>query len=730
MGSDGRPRSPAVQNSAPRSVFSDSVIAAGAPSRRVHPDTWSRQQSPNPGNVPSQLESVSCTTPGDCTAVGLQWVYRNGQLGFDPLVVRTTDGATWQSVGGELTADWREATLWGVSCSAPTRCHAVGYVSRVDRRALVMRTRTGDFWRELPAPTVNGRDHWLRAIDCTTALACTAVGRYAGGAALDRALVMRTTNGNNFAKVESPNPAGSDLHDVSCSSATSCTAVGHRPGQSMAFVLRGAGFTWTRALTPTAPGVYAARCLVPVGEPVHSGRRAFDLRNVAPHDRWRDLVFAESRVRASPENAQGGELSAAAEVHRGGKLQPRRATPSTHHARDVGDGGMMRAKLLRRIGVVGCLTALVAAGSVGVAHADNPWVRVAAPAPGTDAGASSVSCVSETMCTAVGTYSTAAGASRTLIMRTVDGLTWTRQASPNPAGGNSHLTSVSCTSATHCTAVGSTSFLDGILVIFTLPLVVRTTDGVTWQAVGGQLNGQFSEASLYGVSCRSATRCFAVGTLVGDHRRALILRTTNGTFWRDQSQVTTTGTEHWLRAVDCTSNVRCTAVGTHSNGSQRPRTLVMRTIDGRTWAQVPSPNAAPGTTGSSLDAIDCVGPTCTIVGYGSVTDRALILRTTDGTTWTRMPTPVASGMWLMHGISCQSTTECTAVGNLDHGSAHELVILRTADGSTWSTPDPSAHKIRRSGRGVSCAVALRCFAVGSFQSFFQGPSKALILRET
>ncbi len=84
------------------------------------------------------------------------------------------------------------------------------------------------------------------------------------------------------------------------------------------------------------------------------------------------------------------------------------------------------------------------------------WAIQISPNPSGAAGSGldGVSCTSATACTAVGSYTGATGATRTLAERW-NGATWAIQSTPNPiAATSSSLSSVSCTSNTSCTAVG------------------------------------------------------------------------------------------------------------------------------------------------------------------------------------------------------------------------------------------------------------------------------------
>jgi len=65
-----------------------------------------------------------------------------------------------------------------------------------------------------------------------------------------------------------------------------------------------------------------------------------------------------------------------------------------------------------------------------------------------------VSCTSSTSCRAIG-YSRENGKVKRALAESWNGTTWSIQAAPNPGEGEVNLKSLSCTSSTACTAVGS-----------------------------------------------------------------------------------------------------------------------------------------------------------------------------------------------------------------------------------------------------------------------------------
>jgi len=128
-----------------------------------------------------------------------------------------------------------------------------------------------------------------------------------------------------------------------------------------------------------------------------------------------------------------------------------------------------------------------------------------------------------------------------------------------------------------------------------------------------------------------------------------------------------------LYAISCPSPTACTAVG-HSGNSNNQRTLT-ETWDGTRWTITPS--TSPDNTGARLFGVSC--PTaldCTAVGdTGSGSSERSLIETWNGTNWTTSSSPntAQNSPTRLLGISCATTTACTAVG--DHGPPDHLEPL-------------------------------------------------------
>jgi hypothetical protein len=239
--------------------------------------------------------------------------------------------------------------------------------------------------------------------------------------------------------------------------------------------------------------------------------------------------------------------------------------------------------------------------------------------PSTDAGVmNGVSCVDTSNCWAVGEDDS----SNTLVEHW-NGTAWSSQSSPNGASAND-LLGVSCIGATNCWAVGS--YFDPA------PSLARNLiehwDGGAW-SVATNLAGsdndspQQNDNALFGVTCLSASYCWAVGNYQqsGQPLRTLIDRY-DGTSWSfvpgTPNNAIGNATNNLLRGVDCADTGHCAAVG---DVSLPDRTLILmfQVTAGPSPSPTPTPTSLPvppaglatsdGSTGGAL-----VGP---LTGLGA-----------------------------------------------------------------------------------------------------------------
>ena len=201
----------------------------------------------------AQLETVSCASPGNCAAGG----YYTASGAQQAFVVDETNG-TWgtaQPVLGAATLNaGRMATLNSVSCRTAGNCAAGGYFTdgSDDQRAFVVDETNGTWGTAAQVPGMNS----VAAVSCASAGDCTG----AGGVLVtsgDHADVVAETGGTWGAATEVPGMSQLGDRDGSESRAISCTASGYcsvggdysYPGASAPFVASGADRSWGNAQT-------------------------------------------------------------------------------------------------------------------------------------------------------------------------------------------------------------------------------------------------------------------------------------------------------------------------------------------------------------------------------------------------------------------------------------------------------------------------------------------------
>lgn len=301
---------------------------------------------------------------------------------------------------------------------------------------------------------------------------------------------------------------------------------------------------------------------------------------------------------------------------------------------------------------------------------------------------------------------------------------WSILSTPTPTGAtSSQLASASCTASTACTSVGNYVNSGGTR----MPLAERW-NGTTWAAQTPPSPTGAVSSLLSGVSCTSSTACAAVGYYNDGTTDRPFAETWNGISWTVQTTPSPSGaTNIRLRAVSCTSSTACTAVGSYESGSST-LTLGMR-WNGTAWTIQSTPNPS-GSPYSSLKGVSCTSSTaCTAAGRYETSTGAYqtLAEFWNGSTWAVQSTATTSG--LLEGASCTSSTACTAVGGKFVSGTPERGLLERWNGTSWSTQTNAEPSGSEAGElhGVSCVSATSCTAVG-FYYYAGGTSAPLIER--
>jgi hypothetical protein len=219
-----------------------------------------------------------------------------------------------------------------------------------------------------------------------------------------------------------------------------------------------------------------------------------------------------------------------------------------------------------------------------------------------------ISCTTTSQCTAVGYHTdpTFAHENMTWAMRW-NGTSWSTQTTPNPAGyGSAELSSVACTSATSCLAVGQ--WTDGPTIVY--GTMTMSWNGTTWTLLTtAQPPAGPARPNLASVSCSSAAACTAVGGYGGiDGSSGSVIERWNGSTWTVQTNPSPAGDLH---SVSCPTATKCVAVGESASGLAAYATV----WNGTSWT-AQSPPMMAGASNGGLQAVACLGATaCEAVGY-------------------------------------------------------------------------------------------------------------------
>jgi hypothetical protein len=346
------------------------------------------------------------------------------------------------------------------------------------------------------------------------------------------------------------------------------------------------------------------------------------------------------------------------------------ATPVWTIAASPGGGGTAQSILEG----TSCLSAsfCVAVGYTGMntplveTWNGSAWSTSSAPDPtgSSQAQLDGVSCFDASDCVAVG-YDATGDTFQTLI-ESWNGVIWSISSSPNvSASGPMGLSSVSCSGTASCDAVGYSS----------LGTLVEQWNGFTWTIMSSPNPGDSDFAQLNSVSCSNSLHCMAVGYSGTEALSELW----NGSSWTLKPVSNPSGSsESFLYGVSCVKKSKCVAVGDDWNGSHT--VTLIESWSGTTWSVDTSPNPT-GSMSSPLQGVFCRSATdCVAVGpsyNGSIT--TTLVELWNGKTWTVSPSPNPSGSTFtgLLGVSCSSTSKCSAVGYFTNSDQIALPLIES-----------------------------------------------------
>jgi hypothetical protein len=339
----------------------------------------------------------------------------------------------------------------------------------------------------------------LYGVSCTGKAQCTATGLVTTRSGKNTRTLAERWNGTKWAVQSTPTPLTGGLQGgalaagVSCTSGHACVAAGYSYSKN-SFRLLGEGWNGTKWATQPLNKQPAA--VLPVGIACTWAKNCLTVglrgsgATVAEH--WNGKKWSVLATKLA------GMLSGV-------------TCPGTANCSAVGERGSGK--------------------SLAEHWNGKTWSVQTTANPSAASPLFGVSCHPAGTCIAVGT-TTASGITDTPLAEQWNGTKWANIHAVDPTAGDvAELDSVSCVSATDCWAVGDAGPTSGNSV----SALAEQWNGSTWSVVSTPAVATF--ATLDSVSCTSASHCVAVG---GDSATALgsvhtLVEVWNGTTWTHQT---------------------------------------------------------------------------------------------------------------------------------------------------------------------------------------------------
>jgi hypothetical protein len=319
---------------------------------------------------------------------------------------------------------------------------------------------------------------------------------------------------------------------------------------------------------------------------------------------------------------------------------------------------------------------------------------------------SSLSCTSASRCLAVGEAESGAVDPTGDFSLSYDGRHLRPlQAPAPPTVFDNRFAAVDCATASVCMAVGSftAAGLDA-------PDVDRIHDGVSNPTRIGIVTGTGDNVRLLAVSCENKANCVGVGTDRDGVNTQGVVAIDQSNRW-DGVVLPDPGTT--LRGVTCASRIHCVIVGQQLNGMAQPQARIVDFSEATGLSAVTTPK--PGGPDSSLAAISCANVNhCVAVGYRrpSAGHNRTLIESWNGHHWSVARSANVSGASdELLGVSCSSTGRCVAVGTV---TKHSVVtpLVEAPHRGVWKIV-PGIHRLKSGELNAVSCVTAGCTAVGS-----------------
>jgi len=673
---------------------------------------WTVNSVPVPeGTENAYLEGVSCTSVNACMAVGFS--EPTGSEGTVLPLILTWNGEKWSLLAMPPPLHGSDR-IWpaAVSCTSSSWCMVVGSGTERAGNHAVAQVWTSEGWTTVQDTSLEDGS-FLPDVSCAGPDACTALisDSSVNYSKKDTPDVERW-EGKEWKQEALPEPVGAEGGEplgISCSSADACAVVGASfvRGSWVPVAFGWNGSSWSLQSTAdeaqekeTPAGFGGLLEDVSCVSAIHCVAAGGYIVTVAS----KYLLYTNSRPLAEVYQTPPEAVTEAAssvkqtEATLNGTVNPTGADTSYYF--EYGHTTSYGSK-----------TGEVDLGS-GTSN-----VKVSAAKEAFFGGEDS--CTSSTACEAVGDYENSSGVELPLAERW-NGTEWLLQSVPSPAGAKqASLTSVSCRS-TECEAVEYYENSSGVKLT-----LAERWNGTEWEIQSTPNLEGAKESRLTSVSCSTAASfCTAVGYYKNSSGIIVTLAERwNGTEWTIQSTPNPEGaTESALEGVSCSGpGEHCTATGSYKNSSGVRMTLA-ESWSGSKWA-IKSTVNPEGAKSSQLEGVSCTEYNgCTSTGYyeNSSSVRLPLAERWNGTKWEvqSTPTPEGAKASYLYGVSCTSSTACTTTGFYENASSQYLPLAEQWNGTEWkvqSVPSPEGAEESKLG-GVSCTSSTFCTATGIYKN--------------
>jgi hypothetical protein len=417
-------------------------------------------------------------------------------------------------------------------------------------------------------------------------------------------------------------------------------------------------------------------------------------------------------------------------------------------------GGAAAAVLIPALALGSPATAALATAAHPATASAARWSAQVPPTPDVpDASFEAVSCPTANWCMATGASIDSRGFQHPLAERW-DGSNWSLTSTvPAATGLGAELVGVSCVSPAACVAVGDSVQIgspDQIRLAYR-PFAERW-NGTKWISIRPKL-GISRNAALTSVSCSNASACTAVGAFGVPQQNPLpsggLIASWDGRRWMRITVPAPPGRQIVLTSISCTKAGACIAGGSYWLRSATIATAPLvenRSRPGGRWSFRKLPAPFPTSTAALrkgrdfelvTTSVSCASrAACTLIGFYRHEN---VGRTTfpqfsevwNGARWRLVKMPDPEQLTTPQSISCWAAQQCLAIGGLSKGGVTSTFAERqTASG--WTLVAAPAFTAGVTDRTLACRSAATCTAVGTAPgpTVGSGPDRLAVSRRT